>query len=213
MGVDRITSGPLTAAGTNPYDQQALVLDAQNNILETSGSSRALAAARSAQAVIGAQTALATVTTAQNLISRNLNAGVLNKLGRTFIIKGWLIYTTPGTTTPTLTIALTLGGVTLISIVTAGLSATASTNMPTYFEFTFQTVSTGPTGTIEAHGQVNANISANTPAAALAQYVDNNIAVSSAVNLNSALALAVTVAGSSAITSIQLRQATIEVVN
>lgn len=210
MGADRIAYGP-QANATNPYDQQALVLDVTNNILETSGTNRVMSADRTCLFVLGTQTALASVTTAQNLIAKTLNAGVLNKLNRMVIVKGSVLFTTAGTTTPTLTLALTLGGVALVTIVTAATSATASTNMPLQFEFTLQTVATGQSGTIEAHGRVDANISANTPAAAIATYCDTNTAVSSAVNLNTALPLAVTVAASSVVTSVQLRLATVEV--
>lgn len=211
MGADRITTGP-QAAGTNPADTEALVLDVQNNILETSGNSRTMAACRTALSVLGAQTALTTVTTAQNLILLTLSAGVLNKLLRTINVSGTLIYTTPGTTTPTLTIALLINGVSVCSITTAALSGTASANMPVQFSFSASTASTGSAGTIEAHGSLNANISANTPAAAAANYLDNNVAVSSAVNLVSAGSLKVQVSANSAISSIQLRQAAVEVI-
>src|SRR5215472_15930447 len=211
MGADRITQGP-SITGTNAYDSQALVLDVTNNILETSGTNRTMQAARTALIVLGAQTALSTVTTAQNLISKTLNAGVLNKALRTLLIQGSVIYTSSGTTTPTITIAVTLGGVSLCSITTAAVSSTASTNMPVQFEFQLQTATTGSSGTIESHGYVYANISANTPAAASGIYCDTNTAVSSSDNLASALALAVTVAASSTITSVQLRQASVECV-
>lgn len=213
MGADRVTQGPLTAQGVNPFDQEALVFDALNNILETSGNSHVLAACQTALMVLNAQTALTSVTTAQNLISKALNAGVLNKLSRTLYIQGSLIYTTPGTTTPTMTIAVTLGGVTVCTITTAALSATASSNMPVQFGFYLTVAATGSSGTIEAHGFVNANISANTPAAAAQNYLDTNTAVSSAINLTNALTLNVTVAASSSINSIQLRLASIELEN
>ena len=210
MGADRIAQGP-QASGLNPNDTEALVLDVANNILETSGNNHQMAACQTAIAVLGPQTALVTITTAQNLISKLLNAGVLNKLNRTLYIQGSLIYTSPGTTTPTITIAVTLGGVTLCTITTAAISATASANMPIQFYFYLTTTATGASGTIESHGGVSANITANTPAAAIATYLDTNTAASSAVNLNAAQTLNVTIAASSAITSAQLRLASIEV--
>lgn len=211
MGADRISQGPYSLAGNNPYDTEALVLDVQNNILETSGNNRVLAAAHTSLAVLPAQTALVTVTVAQALMTLLLNAGVLNKLKRTVLVSGSLIYTTPGTTTPVLTIALVVGGVTICSISTAALSATASTNMPVQFAFMLTVVSTGAAGTIESHGMVTANISANTPAAAGTQFSDTNIAVSGAVNLTNAASLVVNVSANSAISSIQLRQGIVEV--
>jgi hypothetical protein len=212
MSITRITQGPLTTAGTNPYDQQSVVLDVVNNIMETSGNSHVLAACQTALAVIGPQTALTTITTAQNLISKVLGAGALNKLNRTLLIEGTLIYTSPGTTTPTISIAVTLGGVTLCTITTAGVSSTLSTNMPIQFAFLLNTSAVGSAGTIESHGTVSANITANTPAAAVASYSDTNTAASSAVNLTTALTLLVTIAASSTITSAQLRLASINVV-
>lgn len=213
MAVDRITSGPLTAAGTNPYDTQALVHDTANDILEISGNDRVLRALEVALQILTSQTALSNVTTAQNLISKALGAGVLNKVNRTIRIWGRGIYTTPGTTTPAMSVLVALGATTLCTITTAALSATASTNMPFEFYFQFTTVSTGASGTLESHGELVCNISANTPAAAAADYLDTNTAVSSAVNLAGALTLTVQVSANSAITSIQLRQASIEVVN
>lgn len=213
MGADRVGHGPLTAAGTNPYDQEAIYFDSQNNILETSGDSRMLNACQKSLAVIPAQTALTTITTAQTLLTLAINAGAFSKVGRTILIEGTLIYTTPGTTTPAMSLAVVLGGVTICTITTAGLSATASTNMPVQFQFQFNVVSAGSAATVECHGYISANISANTPAAAGAQYLDTNVAVSSAINLANAANLVVQISANSAISSAQLRQATIEVVN
>lgn len=212
MGVDRISQGPLNTAGTNPLDSPgALVADQQNGILAVTTNTKKLQACQVALTVLPAQTALVTVTTAQNLISLAIPAGALNVVGRTFEISGSIIYTTPGTTTPTMTLALVLGGVTLCSITTAALSATASTNMPAQFYFIATVVSVGASATIESHGYISANISANTPAAAATQYLDTNTAVSSAVNLLNAANLQVQVSASSAISSIQLRQGILEI--
>jgi hypothetical protein len=213
MGADRVGRGPLNSLGTNPVDQEAIYFDSQNNILETSGDSHVLTACQKALSVLAAQTALTAITTAQNLISQALNAGALNKIGRTILVEGTFFYTSPGTTAPVVSLALVLGGVTLCTITLAALSTTASTNMPVQFQFQFNVVSTGASATIESHGYVNANISANTPAAAAVQFLDTNVAVSSAVNLVNAATLAVQISSTLAVTSAQLRQATIEVVN
>lgn len=212
MGADRITAGP-SITGLNPFDQEALVLDVSNNILETSGNTHVMTACQTALFLFAAQTALVTITTAQNMISKTLNAGVLNKANRMIRIRGSLIYTSPGTTTPTMTIAVTLGGVALCSITIGAISATASTNMPIQFEFFLLTVGTGSAGTIESHGRVDANITAATPNAALTTYSDTNTAVSAAVNLTTALALLVTVAASLTVTSAQLRLGIVDVLN
>ena len=206
----QITQGPATATGQNP-NKQALILDRLNNITESVGDGGQAQALQTALLVLTAQTALTTITTAQNLINLALNAAVLNKQNRTLLISGSLIYTTPGTTTPAASLALVLGGVTLCTITLATMSATASTNMPINFWFELTIASTGSSGTVESHGQVNANLTANTPGGAISSFNDTNTAVSSAVNLQNALALKVTIAANSAISSAQLRQATVEV--
>lgn len=207
----QITQGPATATGANP-NKQALIFDRANNITESVGDAGQSAAHQTALLILAAQTALTTITTAQNFINLLLNAGVLNKLNRTVLISGSFIYTTPGTTAPVVTLTLKLGAVTLCTITLAALSTTASANMPVQFQFQLNVVSTGAAGTVESHGAVNANISANTPAAAASCFLDTNIAVSSAVNLQSALALTVQISSTLAVSSAQLRQAAIEVV-
>ena len=153
----QITQGPATATGQNP-NKQALILDRLNNITESVGDGGQAQALQTALLVLTAQTALTTITTAQNLINLALNAAVLNKQNRTLLISGSLIYTTPGTTTPAASLALVLGGVTLCTITLATMSATASTNMPINFWFELTIASTGSSGTVESHGQVNANL-------------------------------------------------------
>jgi hypothetical protein len=205
-----ITSGPSKTSTCT--DQPSLHFDKQNNVVSSCGSAYTLQTQQTTIAVYNAQTALSSVTTAQNLFSLPLNAGFQNIVPRTLMICGAGIYTTPGTTAPTMTIQLVEGGITPVAITTAALSTTASTNMPFNFCFWIVTASTGSSGTLEAHGNLNANISANTPAAAAATYNDTNTAVSSAINLTAANTLALQVSASSTITSVQLRYATVEVV-
>lgn len=206
-----ITKGPSNTTGKNT-SPQSLTFDSQNNIMATVGDVGSESALQTAMQVINAQTALTTITTAQTLISLALKAGVLNRLARTLTVSGSIIYTTPGTTTPAITLAIKLGSVTLCSIVLGACSSTASTNMPIQFSFELDVASVGASGTIEAHGQVNANLTANTPAAASSAFLDTNTAVSSAVDLTAAQTLTVTIAANSAVSSAQLRQATIELV-
>ena len=71
MGADRIQPGPVSATGTNPYDQQALIQDTLSNTLSVSGSKRRIALLRSSVIVLPAQAALTAITTAQNLISQS----------------------------------------------------------------------------------------------------------------------------------------------
>jgi hypothetical protein len=211
MGADRITQGPLNSVGTNPYDSEALVLDALNNILSISGNSKVLTAVSTLRQNTPAQPALTAITAAQVLWSKLLNAGELNLVGRTYTLSGYGIYTSPGTTTPTFTFVLSLGGVTLATITTTAVSAVASTNLPFQFNYTFTVVSVGANGTLEVHGEVDINLSANNPAAALSRFPDVNNAVSGAVNLLTADTLQLTIAASSTITSAQLRSAYLQV--
>jgi len=109
-----ITKGPLNATGVNgAAAPNGFSFDQQNNVLSTVGSAAQESALQTALTVINAQTALTAITTAQNLISKALNAGFLNRAGRTLLITVYGIFTTPAGT-PNLTFALTLGGVTLV---------------------------------------------------------------------------------------------------
>jgi hypothetical protein len=207
----QITQGPPTTSGANP-NQQALILDRQNNIVSSVGSSGQSAALQTCRQLIPTQTAITTITTVQTFWSKALSAGELNLVGRTYTLSGYGIYTTPGTTTPVATFTLVLGGVTIATVVCGAMSATASTNMPFQFEFTITVVSTGSAGTVEVHGEIQINLTANTPAGALSYYGDTNNAVSSAINMNSAATLALNVAANSAISSMQLRLGFLEVV-
>jgi len=211
-GFAQQTSGPATNTGANT-NIGALIQDRANNIVETVGAGGLAQALASLLTALGPQTALTAITTAQNLFTYPLGAQVLNKLNRIIVVRGTLIYTSPGTTAPVVSLAVKIGTVVLCTITLPALSVTASANMPVQFEFTLQTTLTGTAGMIEAHGMALANISANTPAAAAGLYLDTNTAASAAVNLNIAETLAVTVASTLAVSSVQIRQASIQVVN
>lgn len=206
-----ITNGPSTS--TLCQAAPALYFDQANSIESTCGNAHVLSTNQKALATFNAQTAVTSVTTAQSMATLAVNGNLQNVVGRTIRLCGYGIYTSPGTTTPTITIQVTEGGITPVAITTAGVSSTASTNMPFNFCFDLTTASTGATGTIEAHGALSLNISANTPAAAQAAYQDTNTAVSSSINLIQANTIAVQVAASSTITSVQLRQLTIELIS
>lgn len=160
-----------------------------------------------------AQSALTTITTAQTFDSYSVPAGVLNATGRALRVCYQGVYTSPGTTAPVITMALKIGSsVTPVSIAGAAISTTASTNMPFGGCFLVATAATGATGTDEAHGQLNMNISANTPAAAVASYLDTNTAVSSAYDHTVANTAALLISASLTVTSATLRSATWELV-
>lgn len=212
MAFDYITEGPSNATGTNPNGPNGLGLDKQNNLVSSVGLSSSEQLLSAVIATLQEQTALTTITTAQNLISEALNSWLLNRVGRTIRIKGRGIYTSPGTTAPVLTFAVTLGGSSLVSITAAALSTTASTNMPFAFEFSLSVAASGATvASIEAHGELKLNITANTPAAAVATYLDGNTAVVGSLNLEQGLTLDVTLASTLTLTSAQLLFAQVEV--
>jgi len=211
MGADRVTKGPLNSAGTNPFDSEAILLDIQNDILEVSGSGQVRRALRKAISIIQEQTALTAITTAQTLLSKAINAGAMNVSNRTVRLRGSLIYSTTSTNVATITIALKLGSVTLCTITTAATNTAASTNLPIQFDFMFSVASTGASATLESHGSLKANIG-TTAAAAIAEYLDTNTAVSSAVDLTAAQTLTLTIAASAAVPSAQLLHAELELV-
>lgn len=161
--------------------------------------------------VTPAQTALTTITTAQTLDSLTLPTGALNVVGRALRVCFDGVYTSPGTTAPTITVALKIGSsVTPISVTSAGVSTTASTNMPFKGCFVVSTAAIGATGTDEAHGELDVNITANTPAAAFAAYADTNTAVSSTYDHTASNTATLSIATSLTMTSATLRMATWE---
>lgn len=213
----QVTNGPNPTTGCQ--SAPALYVDQQDGIVALCGTAHVLQTEQTAIAIFNAQTAVTSVTTAQTIASMSLGANLQNVVGRTLRLCGYGIYTSPGTTAPTLTFQLTEGGITPVAITTPAASTTASTNMPFQFCFDLTTASLSTpaspstTGTLEAHGQVSVNLSANTPAAAQTTVDDTNTAVSSALNLFTANTLVLQVAASSTITSVQLRQMTVELVN
>jgi hypothetical protein len=160
-----------------------------------------------------AQTALTTITTAQTLDSYALPAGLMNNTNRALRVCYSGVYTSPGTTAPVLTFSLKIGSsVTPVAITAAAISTTASTNMPFGGCFLVNTAAIGATGTDEAHGLLNINITANTPAAAVASYLDTNTAVSSTYDHTAANTAALLITSTLTLTSAQLRLATWELV-
>ena len=212
----KTTFGP-PAPGTTDTNKGALIADVQEGVVEIVDMQGNTHGIESTLLLLQAQTALTAITqTAQTLMSLALLAGALNKTNRTLIISGTVIFTNFANANNQITIALKLGAVTLCTISTAASIAASVTNGQLTFCFTFSVASVGSSGTLEAHGGVVAQLS-TTLGTALPQYGDQNTALSSAVNLTSALTLAVTIAeggsGSGQFASAQLRQGQIEVVN
>lgn len=207
MGADSVVSGPPAAAQC--FGTEGLILDKKNNNLYIFGDSRTPQLLAGGGTVVGPQTALTAITTAQTLLSKTFAAGALNYVGATVQVSGSLIYSTTTANVATITLAVLLGAVSLASITTAATNTTASTNLPINFSFTLTVVSIGAAGTLVAVGNVNANIG-TTAAAATANYASTNTGVSSAVNLLIAEILTVTIAASAAIPSATLLSATVQ---
>jgi hypothetical protein len=208
MGADRIQAG----ITTDPYDSPgALAVDPVSGALGVAIPGK-LQIAQTALAALVAQTPLTNITTAQNLFTKIFGAGLLNLVGRTLLVTGFGVYSSAGGSTPTITIALTLGGVTLCTITSTPINTAANTNLQFQFQFQATVVSVGASATLECHGDVAINLSANTPGSALSEFADQNTAVSSAVNLTAAATLAATIAASGTVSSATLRLASVELV-
>ena len=212
MGADRLVQGPLNAAGTNPYDQQALIQDIVNNLLEVSGNSRTRRLLRSALLVLPPQTALTNITTGQTLAQLALNPALLNVVNRKVVIRGNLIYSTTATNVATITLTLAFGGTTLCAITTSATNTAASNNLPIQFEFETTTTALGAAGSIESHGWVCA-VLGTTAAGQAADFLDTNGGPTTNLNLLASVNLNVYVSASAAIPSMQLRNFTMEMVN
>ena len=204
----KTTFGP-PAPGTTDPNKGALIADIQNGVAEMVDSSGNTHGLETTLLLLQAQTALTTLTTAQTMFTLALLAGALNKTNRALRISGTGVFTTAGT--PTIAVAIKLGTVTLCTITSVAI-ANAVTNGQFGFEFILSVATSGSSGTLEAHGtlwvQGGSSLSVAVPA-----YLDQNTAVSSAVNLTSALNLVATLAASTTVSTATLRQALIEVIN
>jgi hypothetical protein len=158
-------------------------------------------------------TVSANVSTAQNLMSFSVPAGSMNKLLKSLRIFGRGLYTTAGAQTPTLTVAITIGGVSVLSFVSTATTA-SQTNLPWEFEAWITTSLVGSSGTVEAHGQMQIKLGSGASGAST-DFLDTNTAASSAINLTNANTLQVTITSStaSASNSFTQRQMIAELMN
>lgn len=141
---------------------------------------------------VTAVTVNANSTAAQNLQSLTIPANVLNVVGTSIDLKCYGVYTTQAAQTPSLTFAVTLGGVSLWSVVNTGVTLAAQTNAPWQLSITIGTVTTGAAGTLEVHGKLMIDDTA-VPGAAMNAYPDQNTAPSAGIDLTAAETLQVTV--------------------
>lgn len=171
-----VTEGPFNASGNTPQAApQGFLLDKQNNLLTTVGLSGTESLPAQRLFTVGPQAAITTVTTAQNLWSQALNSYLLNRTNRTLRIKGRVFYSTTSSNTATITLALTIGTVTLCSIATTATNTAASSNLPIDFEFVVTVVySNGTTSALISYGSVSAELGTSV-ATAIAKFLDSNI--------------------------------------
>jgi len=170
-----ITSGPANASGQAPQGMpNALMLDSKNNLLTSVGTAGTESLPSQRLFTTGPQTAITAITTVQTLWSQALNSYLLNRTNRTLRIRGRMVYSTTSGNVATITLALTLGGVTLCSIATTATNTAASVNLPVDFEFELTVVSTqGTVGVIAASGVVKAELG-TAVTTAIAEFLDGN---------------------------------------
>jgi hypothetical protein len=171
-----ITEGPANPSGqTLQATPNGLLLDKQNNILSTVGLAGTESVPSQRLYTVGPQAAITAITTAQNLWSQALNSYALNRQFRCLRIRGEVMYNTTSTNVATITIALTLGGVTLCSIGTTATNTAASTNLPLNFEFiALVAVVQGNVGVFVSSGSLDAELG-TAVTTAIARFLDGNI--------------------------------------
>ena len=155
----------------------------------------------------------ANVATAQNLMSVSVPAGTLNRIGRTFRIHCAGVYSTPAASTATLTFAVTLGTLTLLTWTTAA-NAGSITNNKFLIDGYVTTQTAGAAASFEASGTSIIDLGALSTAADTV-YSDTNSATIGTLDTTVAETLQVTIAFSvaSASNSCTQRQMIIETIN
>ena len=163
---------------------------------------------------LGAQTAITTVSIIQamNSTTVTLPANALNVAGKTLHVRGYFVFSN-GVTTPAITVTLKLGTILMAAPVSA-VNANSNSSSPAWFDFYCRTVATGASGTVEAHGTLDMNVTDATNGHALSRYSDYLAAVSSAVDLTSAQNITVNMTvATGPVTTATLRLATFEIMN
>ena len=160
---------------------------------------------------LNATTALATITSAQTFASIPLAANVQNSAGKVIRITGHGVFTTSNA--GTITLAVTEGGITPISVAGSANTAASETGAQFSFDYYITTASTGTAGTLESHGQFCDQLS-GTLSTAMVCTNDQNTAVSASIGLTTANTLAITFAVSgSGFSSATLRDAQVWLLN
>lgn len=163
-----------------------------------------------------APAALAAVTGVGTFATITLPTGFMNVAGKVIRVRMYGIYTSAAAQTPTIGVQLGFSGAfTQTEVVATSQAITASvTNFPWSFEGDIVTVTTGAAGTLEAHGRLAILLGA-TATAPESVYQDTNVAPNGGVNLTAVgvNSLLLQVNTSTALSSIQLRYASVEALN
>jgi hypothetical protein len=163
-----------------------------------------------------APAAISSSTGVQTFATIALPTGFMNVAGKVIRVKMQGIYSSGGAQTPTVGIQLGFSGAfTQTECVATSQAVTASqSNFPWEFEGHIYTVTTGATGTLEAHGRL-AILLGNSATAPESVYQDTNTGANGAVNLTAVgtnnLLLQVNL--SNTLASIQLRTGVVEALN
>jgi len=129
-------------------------------------------------------------TSATSLMTYAFPAGSLNTKGRTISLFAAGEITTGVGTTTTFTILLNDGtNVRTIDSFTTGALTTGQTNLPWEINATIVVSASGTSGTVFSHGGFIIPLTA--PTAAVAEYLDQNTASSSSLNLTLGVSLAI----------------------
>jgi hypothetical protein len=156
---------------------------------------------------------LSTITTAQTFSTIPLRQNVQNFPGKVMRITGHGRYTS-GAQTGTMTIAMTEGGITPVTVTSKALTTGGQTNQAFTFDFYITTNKTGATGTLWGHGTLCPNTATGTQTTdPLNCSADAISAVSSSINLTAQNNLALTIAMSSSTTSATLDDAQVWLLN
>jgi hypothetical protein len=128
MGVDRISNGQINNTGLDLTDSAGtIIFDAANGVLDLVMNSKQRQTMETNLANWNNQIALATITTAQQLLAYPFAGGLLNSPNRRVKLEYEGIFTSPGSATPTLTIALLMGGKATLQIKVVTIPAVGST--------------------------------------------------------------------------------------
>lgn len=158
------------------------------------------------------QTARTTITTIQPMGSCILSAGIQNSVGKILHITGHGIYTSSAQT-GTMTISLTEGGITPMTVTSAAIVTGGQTNAQFTFDYILTTSLTGTSGTLEGHGTLAVNLATAANGNILSVYEDQITAASSAIDLTAANTLVANITMTSSTTSAQLRDMQVVAMN